>query len=363
MSIREVKPDVWQVRVYWGIEAARPRFLYQVVHGTRADAIAVERKLIAQKGGQLRLAAYNLTLGEFLEAWLIDYIIPYKSEKTALFYAMHIKNRIIPAIGSVELRKLTPIDIQRFYTITAKSRLDGRQKKVSTSTIRGLHRTLHAALQRAVKLDLIESNPADRVELPQSSGFKPKVFTLEEAGRFLEAAKESKHYNLVLLALLTGLRKGELLSLRWSNVDLDNSVISIAKSKTVSGERMVQLSPYAVEALRDQRRAVKGDVVFPSVVGGVEMEREGLATKVMSQICERAGLPHVRFHDLRHTHATWLAAMDVSARTVADRLGHRDASFTLRTYAHASMTAQKKAAAIVDNMIAGYLPGNTSENP
>ena len=77
MSIREVKPDVWQVRVYWGIEAARPRFLYQVVHGTRADAIAVERKLIAQKGGQLRLAAYNLTLGEFLEAWLIDYIIPY----------------------------------------------------------------------------------------------------------------------------------------------------------------------------------------------------------------------------------------------------------------------------------------------
>ncbi len=125
---------------------------------------------------------------------------------------------------------------------------------------------------------------------------------------------------------------------------------------------MVQLSPFAVEALRNQRALVKGDIVFPSIIDGVEVERKGLTSKVMFRICDAAGLPHVRFHDLRHTHATWLASMDISARTVADRLGHRDASFTLRTYAHASMTAQKKAAAIVDNMISGYLPGNTLEN-
>lgn len=356
MSIREVRQGVWQARVYIGMEGMRERFAYITIHGKRSDALAAERKLAQQKGSRTRLDAYNLTMAEYLEGWLSEYVAPYRTEKTLKNHAMHIRNRIIPSLGKIELRKLTPQEIQRFYNKTASERKDGQLKPVSMSTINGTHRVLHAALERAVKLDLITSNPADRVEAPQPARFQPRVLTPEEAIVFLEAAKHSRHHILVTLALFTGLRLGEMLALKWKDVNLSEGIIKIIKSKTKAGERLVPLPPVAVALLQDQRTKVKGDLVFPGKWKGEEIELSYLTYRVIERICKRAGLPRIRFHDLRHTHATWLSASDVSARTVADRLGHSDAAFTMRTYAHASLTAQKKAAALVGDILSDYKP-------
>lgn len=356
MSIREVRQGVWQARVYIGMEGTRERFAYLTIHGKRADALAAERKLALKKGSKSRLGAYNMSIAEFLIGWLEEYVAPYRAEKTLKNHEMHIKNRIIPAIGRIELRKLTPQDIQRFYNKTAGERIDGKLKPVSMSTINGTHRVLHAALERAVKLDLIDFNPSDRVEAPQPARFQPRVLTPEEAIKFLDAAKSSRHRTLVTLALFTGLRLGEMLALRWENVDLKEGIIKVIKSKTKAGERLVPLPPVAIALLQEQRSATKGDLVFPGKWKGQEVELSYLSYRVIDRICKRAGLPHMRFHDLRHTHATWLAASDISARTVADRLGHSDAAFTLRTYAHASLTAQKKAAALVGDILTDYKP-------
>lgn len=363
MSIREVRPGVWEIRVYLGIEAGRERYTYATIEGKKADALEMERKLAQEKGNSIRLSAYSLKLSQYLDFWLNEYILPYRAQKTYTFYELNLNKRIIPDLGHIELRKLTPQDIQRFYNRTVKKRIDGKEGTLSSTSLRAIHRTLHAALERAVKLDLIENNPADRVELPTPARFKPRVLIPEEAQRLLEAAKDNPNYALIATALFTGLRLGELLSLRWESVDLRDGVITVEKSKTASGVRMVPIPPFATEILRKQRGATQGVFVFPGNLRGEEIERSYLSSKVMPKLCEAAGLPRMRFHDLRHTHATWLAAMDISARTVADRLGHSDASFTLRTYAHVSLTAQRKAAAIVGEILEDSGRQKTPENP
>lgn len=363
MSVREVREGIWEIRVYLGIEAGRERYTYATIEGKKADALEIERKLAQEKGNSIRLSAYSLKLSQFLDFWLNEYILPYKAPKTCAFYELNLNKRIIPDLGPIVLRKLTPQDIQRFYNKTIKKRIDGKPGPLSGTSLRAIHRTLHAALERAVKLDLIESNPADRVELPTPVRFKPRVLTPDEGIRFLEAAQGTTHYALIATALFTGLRLGELLSLRWKNVDLSNGVITVEKSKTASGIRFVPIPSVAVNILKKQRDTVQGDIVFPGSLGGEEIQRTYLSSKVMPKLCEAAGLPRMRFHDLRHTHATWLSAMDISARTVADRLGHSDASFTLRTYAHVSLTAQRKAAAIVGEILEDTSRYKTLENP
>ena len=363
MSIREVNTGVWEIRVYLGMDAGRERYAYATVRGKRADALEMERKLANEKGNAVRLSAYSLKLSQFLDFWLKEYIMPYKAPKTFIFYELNLNKRIIPDLGPIELRKLTPQDIQRFYNRTVKERIDGKPGPLSSTSLRAIHRTLHAALERAVKLDLIESNPADRVELPASARFKPRVLTPEEGLRLLEAAHGTPHYALIATALFTGLRLGELLSLRWESVDLINGVVTVEKSKTASGVRLVPIPEVAIDILKKQREIIQWDIVFPGNLMGEEIQRTYLSSKIMPKLCEAAGLPKMRFHDLRHTHATWLAAMDISARTVADRLGHSDASFTLRTYAHASLTAQRKAAAIVGEILGSDATKKTPQNP
>lgn len=350
MSIRETKPGVYDVNVYLGISDRTPQRARKRVRGTKKDAQEVERKLGLQENkSPARISTRDMSVADFLVRWMDDYVRPLRAKKTIENYEGHIV-RLNPFIGNILLRKLRPEDIQSAYTKLSKT--------TSVSTIRGAHRVLHAALQRAYKNDLIATNVADLVEQPRPSKFHPRVLTPEEAEKLLEAAKGSQHYELLAITLYTGMRLGELASLTWKNVDLVERTLEVEQSKTEAGYRTVYLPSSAVEVLKTlytKNKHGKDDYVFVGKTGNKVCE-DSMSTQYLRRITEKAGLPRMRFHDLRHTHATWLAGADVSARTVADRLGHVDPSFTLRTYAHASNEAQRRVAALIGNIL--KLPGS-----
>lgn len=336
MSIREIRPGVWEVCVYLGVHDGRKQRGWATVYGKKQDALAAERDMQIRQGGGVKINAYELTLADYLNMWLVDYVEPYKEASTLENYTYNLK-RILPYVGDTLLRKLTPQDLQRAYVRI--------RKQFSATTVRNTHRVIHAALERAVKNDIAPYNVADRVELPPAPRFAPRILTPEEATRLLEATQGTQHYPLFVTALLTGMRLGELQRLTWQDVDLGDGVLRVLKSKTEAGQRVVCLPPAAVVVLNDlraRRNPQPTDPVFTGRTG------QPICMSIMSKKClrratEKAGLPRMRFHDLRHTHITWLAAADVSARTVADRVGHVDPGFTMRTYAHLSTDAQRRA--------------------
>jgi len=344
VSIRETKPGVWDVRVYLGIDKGAPKFDYVRVYGNKQDAREAECKLGSAKSKQSAITAKDLTVSDFFVAWMEDYVRPSRSENTVKNYEYHIKS-ITPFIGDIRLRKLAPADIQRAYTQLSKT--------TSGSTIRGAHRVLHVALERAKKIGMITDNPADAAEQPKPSKFHPVVLTPEEAEKLLNTAKGRQHYALIATALHTGMRISELADVLWQDVDFAAQTIEVCQSKTPAGHRMVFLPPAIVKVLFDlhaKRKPEKTDHVFIGRTGS-PICVDSISKDIMKALCKKAGLPRMRFHDLRHTHATWLAAADVSARTVADRLGHTDPSFTLRTYVHRSIEAQRRAVTVIPDII------------
>ncbi len=338
MSVRETRPGVWEVCAYLGVYDGRKRRGWATVYGKKQDALAAERDMRIRHGGGVKLNVYELTLADYLNLWLIDYVEPYKEASTLENYSYNLK-RILPHVGDTMLRKLTPQDLQRAYARIGK--------KVSSATVRNTHRVMHAALERAVKNDLVPYNVADRVELPPAPRFAPRVLTPEEAVRLLEAAQGTQHYTLLVMALLT-----------WQDVNLTEGVLRVRKGKTEAGQCVVCLPPPAIVVLNDLHARRSPQPTDPVFVGktGRPICMSIMSKKYLRGITGKAGLPRMRFHDLRHTHITWLAAADISARTVADRVGHVDPGFTMRTYAHLSTDAQRRAAVLVGNTL--RLPEN-----
>lgn len=344
MSVREIKPGLWEARAYLGVVRGEKEFKYKRVYGDKQDALAAERELKDRYGGKKKLRTYNLTTGEWFEVWLREYVAPYRAEGTLSNYVFTLK-RILPYVESVPLRELAPNDLQRAYTQIGK--------RLSKASVRNTHRVIHVALKCAMKNDLIKDNPADRVELSPVPRFKPRVLTPKEAAKLLEAARGTQHYALLATALLTGMRLGELHRLTWADIDLAGGALQVKKSKTEAGERVVCLPSPIIPLLSEMyaaRRPLPTDRVFIGKTGN-PIYTSAMSKEYLRRITDKAGLPRMRFHDLRHTHITWLAAADISARTVADRVGHSDPSFTMRTYAHLSMDAQRQAAALAGDLL------------
>lgn len=344
MSIREIRPGVWKICAYMGVVDGMKRRRYATAYGNKQDARAAERDLQIRSGGKAKLNVYELTFADYLNTWLAEYVEPYKPPSTLESYIFSLK-RLVPHIKGLLLRKLAPRDLQRAYAAIGK--------EVSSSSVRNTHRVVHAALERAVKNDLVPYNVADRVELPPAKKFRPVTLTPADAVKLLDVAKGTPHYELVAVALLTGMRLGELQRLTWADVDLAGMSLTVEKSKTEAGERIIYLPLSAVAVLSDlnaRRRPLPSDHVFIGKTGN-SIYAPSMSKEYLRHLTEKAGLPRMRFHDLRHTHATWLSAVNLNPRTVADRLGHTDPSFTMRTYAHMSTDAQRQAAALVDDIL------------
>lgn len=338
---------------------------------TRAE---VNRKLTEALRNQahgLPVAPERLTLAQYLEDWIANVAKLNTRESTWRGYEQHARQHIIPALGRIPLMQLSPQDLNRFYAAKLKSGL-------SPSTVNSFHRTLHKALKDAMRADLVLRNVADLDSPPKKAEYEAQTFSVEEAQRFLEAIRGDRFEALYLLAIMNGMREGELLALTWDALDMERGTLGVRTShrrmggrfvvsppKTKAGKRPLQLSPIVVQALSDHRARQDAEcaaleaagmawedasLVFPNKEG----RRIAGATfyEVHYQtLLRRAQLPMIRFHDLRHTFSTFLLSLNINARIVADMLGHSSVLTTQTIYQHVKPEMQRDAVRALEALL------------
>jgi len=338
-------------------------------------------KLLADLAGGTYVEPGKLTVGEYLERWLADYAKPNVAAKTFERYEGIIRRHLIPNLGGYPISKLQPLHVQEYYSRALQNgRLDKRPGNLSPTTILHHHRVLKEALGQAVKWQIVPRNPADAVEPPRPARNEMRVLTAEQIDRLLEAARETYLHTPIMLAVATGMRRGEVLALRWQDVDLDAGTISVCRSleqtkaglsfkepKTARSRRVVVLPGFAVEALRKHRveQAEHRLRVGPAwedhgLVCCRENGRPIAPNSIHSAyetVLSRAGLPYVNFHALRHSHATMLLSQGVHPKIVSERLGHSQIAVTMDLYSHVSLPMQQEAAQKLDTLLSNARNG------
>jgi len=301
----------------------------------------------------------KITLGEYLIKWLDEVCSVSIRPSTYLLYKGIIRKHIIPEIGSIPLNKITALQIQAFYN---KKLNDG----LSSSKVRHIHAILHKSFTQAVKWGMIRTNVTDLVQKPRIIRKELNVWDQDQIKLFLEEAKRDRYYCLFLLALTTGLRQGELIGLQWNDIDLENEFITVRRTvkelngkliigepKTVKGKRLVSLPKVAVSALKVLKKEKgidddRGDTwVFTDTKNGL-IRVQNLYKRHYKKVIENAKLPYIRFHDLRHCHATLLLQQGINPKIVQERLGHSNISITLDIYSHVLPSMQKTVAKELD---------------
>jgi integrase len=333
-----------------------------------AHSITEAKKLKTQL--QTRADTRTLTqpkgnLAEYLNRWCKDYANNL-SPTTLTGYQSIIRYHITPAIGSLPLRNLSPEHLQRYYTDKIKTGL-------STTTVRHHHTMLHRALKQAVQWGLLSRNPADMVTPPRNRRNEMHTLNESQVTTILNKAPDTYHC-LFYLALQTGLRRGELLAIRWSDVNLDMAEMSISRSafqmpggkvefktvKTARSRRMIALSPQTCVALRhylDNQMEIrarlgipfKNDALVFSHLDGSPLKGNSVWA-AWHKMLITMGITGIRFHDIRHTMATAMLQAGVHPKIVQERLGHASISTTLDIYSHVSPGLQQAAATKLDSI-------------
>ncbi len=305
------------------------------------------------------------TLAQYLTAWL-DTVKPTVRESAWIRYEQLVRVHLIPGLGRHTLAKLTAHHVQAFY---AAKLAEGR---ISATTVRRCHDVLHHALHDAMRLDLVRRNVTELADAPRAVETEMRYLSLEQVARLIAAAQEDRLGALYVLAVTTGMRKGELLALRWRDVDLTCGTVSvrasltrttsgyiIGKPKTKRSERTLTLPEVAWDALREHRRrqnaerlATRGwreqDMVFSDEVGAV-LDHDVVRHRYAAFL-RRHALPDIRFHDLRHTAATVLVGEGENIKVVSARLGHSQLATTDR-YTHVTAGMEARAAETMDRAI------------
>jgi integrase len=315
------------------------------------------------------------TLGEYLQRWVKDYCEANLAPRTVEGYESIVRCHLIPALGNIPLTQLKPAHLQCYYSEKLSGgRYDGKGALTQTSVLHH-HTCLHRALKMALRWGLISRNPADAVTPPRPLHTEMHTMTEDDIHIFLETAKQTPYHVLFYEALFTGMRRSELLALRWCDVDLllcqahvtrtlhqlRTGEIVIRAPKSAKGRRLVSLSPSATLLLQKHKdkqaaqRVVLGipveedDLVFSTPEG--KPLRPNTITRAWSILAARCGIKDIRFHDARHTHASLMLKQGVHPKIVQERLGHATISVTLDTYSHVAPGLQEAAAAGFDKMV------------
>lgn len=320
----------------------------------------------------------GILLGDWLNLWYQGYKKANLRPNTQMSYERRIYQHIIPALGAIPLEKLTTGDIQKFYTNLKKGgrllRTELYGEGLSDQTVRGIHTTLHAALDKALEEKLIFRNPSDGCKLPSAKPREMKVLTPEEIQRLLIQAKEDGCYELLLLELATGLRRGEICALKWDDLNFKTGVLKVERQvhrvkgelivsqpKTKASNRSVVLPAPVLTVLKTYRKSTASQWMFPSPVKEDSPQDPAAVRKKLSAILKRAECKHIRFHDLRHTFATISLEHGMDVKTLSTIIGHVSSSTTLNIYAHVTDEMQRTAAAKIDQRIGKKTPKAEAE--
>lgn len=318
---------------------------WESVKGTKKDAETRLSELLTQldKGGFAKPG--KITLGEYLDSWLRG-IWPSLASSTAQTYKFFVDRHIKPSLGQIPLTQLRPEHLQHLYSDKLTGGLGQR-------SVRYIHITLHKALKNAVKLGMIARNPADAVTPPRVQRHDIQTWDEDEIHTFLEAAKGSAYYALFYTALYTGMRRGELLALRWSDIDFAMGQIHVRQSKTESGRRTIALPASAFLVLAEHKEKQKlltdSEFVFTSPEGQPLLP--DTVTHAWINLVRRSGLKPIRLHDARHSHASLLLKQGIHPKVVQERLGHSSIQTTLDIYSHVTPGLQEAAAKRFDELL------------
>ena len=365
-SIREKSKGSWQIQIYTGTSPdGKPRRHFETVRGRKGDAQRRLTELLSSLDTGTFMKPGKTSLTEYLERWLKDYVLPNLSPRTVEGYEHICRHHFSPALGSLTLNGLKPEHLQHYYSEKLSSGL-------SAQTVRHLHTCLHKALQTAVEWGLLARNPADAVRPPRVQSIEMQTWNSDEIATFLEAARQTPYFTLYHTALFTGMRRSELLALRWCDLDLLLCKIYVTRSlhvliggqvvirqpKTAKGKRMIDLSPLATSVLREYREKRQLDRVMLGVPlkddDLVFSDHEGkpllpnTVTHNWIKLVRRTGLKPIRLHDARHTHASLMLKQGTHPKIVQERLGHSSISITLDTYSHVAPGLQEAAVARFD---------------
>jgi integrase len=349
-SIRKRKDGRWEGR--YSAHTPQGRRQKTVYGVTRKEVAEKLTEAMADRNKGLVFDAGKLTLDDHLERWLEDVVKPSASHRTYSTNAQQVRTHIAPALGRIKVKGLRKAHIDRLYREMLDSGL-------SPSTVRRVHAVLHRAMEEAVRGDLIPRNPAAHANKPKVKLEEPEPLDASQAAAFLKAAKGDRFEALYILCLMCGLRQGEALALRWRDIDLDGGTLRVnlqlqrvrgggglrfSEPKNAS-RRTVGLPQRAVSALLSHRKHQleeklragplyqDGDLVFASR-HGTPMDAQNVVNRYYKPLLERAGLPPIRFHDLRHSCLSLLAQHGEPIRDLQALAGHATASFTLQRYTH-----------------------------
>ncbi len=371
--IRQRGPRSWEIKFDLGRDPVTGKRVSRFVsfRGTKREAQAELTRLLSRKAEGTYVDPTKMTVGEYLNHWLSADIDRRVAAKTAARHRQIVRNNIVPRLGHVPMRKLTPVHIEAFEAeLQREGYLKGSKKggALAAQTVLHIHRTLSQALAHAVKTDVLFKNPADQVRPPRPSGREIRILTKPEIAKVLQACGPTL-YVPVLVAVTTGVRRGELFGLRWSDLDLPRARLTVNQSlewiggtpmfkapKTKTSRRTITLPALTVEALNRHRAEQaaerlrlglgKPDLVFTRADG--EPVSIDYITKAFGLLIASAGVTRITFHGLRHTHISHQLMDGVHLKIVSERAGHANVSVTLGVYAAFLPSLQDAAAKGVD---------------
>ena len=346
--------------------------------GTKRDAEAELSRILAEIKNGGFVDPGNLTVAEFLNRWL-EHVSTKTATKTHERYAEIVRLGLAPRLGTIKLAKLRPIDIQGLYADALKSGRVNGTGGLSARTVLHYHRILSGALKMAVRWQLLPRNPTDAVEPPRPEHREMVALDEDQTAILIESVKGTSLYIPVMLAVTTGMRRGEVLALRWTNIDLDGATLSITQTleksregglrfkqpKTLKSRRTISLPSITVDALRRHRADQAqlylslgmgwGESGLVCTKGTGEPVNPNTLTSGFASHVKDTKIPRVRSDDLRHTHATQLLKEGVHPKIAQERLGHATIAVTLDLYSHVMPGMQEDAAARVDRALKSAL--------
>ena len=366
-SMTQRAKDTWRIQVYVGKDGnGNYRRHTETVRGRKGDAQRRLNELLANLDKGIYTPPGKLTVADLLNQWLQGYVKTNCSARTLESYQSTADRHLIPVMGHIPLKQLQPQVIQAYYGNACE--------KLSSKSVLYHHRILKHALKYAVRQGYLGRNPCDLVSPPRPQKKAMRTLTPAEAATLLETASDNRFYPVIYTAVSTGLRQGELLALRWRDIDFDSKTVSISRAlykrrgvcqftepKTAHSRRRVSmpdklvayLSEYKAEreslSLHLGRLLRLDDLIFADIEG--QPLDPGVLSHNFARIAKRAGLAGVRFHDLRHTFASLMLLRGAKPKVISEALGHASVAFTLDTYSHIIEGMQSDAMVLLDGVL------------
>ena len=367
--IRQKKKGQWEGRIVVGHkENGNPIFRYVYARTQKELLDKLHYKIDEYRDTELTEDS-KMSLSEWLDKWLAEYMAGTVRESTLRGYKRCVESYIKPSLGKNPIAFLTTAQIQKFYNNLKKNgRINNRHiygNGLSDASVVRIHGVLHEALDMAIKAHIISKNPTNGTTVPKIIKKEMQVLTDEQLAIFMEIVDSEEQWrDFFYTELTTGLRRGEICGLKWSDFDevegklninrsieVKKGIITEGETKTGKGKRSFYLPVSTANVLRERKKSAKNEWIFNDPLRPDFPVAPPTAYRKMKELLEKANLPNIRFHDLRHTFATHALTSGVDAKTLSGILGHTNASFTLDTYTHVTTDMQQRASVIVGSFM------------